>query len=198
VRLAAPVVAGTPLRVLGARDEALYCALYGDPETMRHVGAALAVEDARAAFARVMAQLAARPPRAAYWLLPRRVDAGVDDRAAGLMALQIHAGATAVAEVGILLPPGAQGAGVASAGIAALADVVFTSSPLQALWTRHAQGHAAAGALMRRLGFQVAAEDMMVECRWQLTRARWTQLRGSPSAQAGRATGSGQRMQETW
>ncbi|MBJ6980803.1 MULTISPECIES: GNAT family N-acetyltransferase [unclassified Luteimonas] len=192
------MVAGTPLRVLQARDEALYCALYGDPEAMRHVGAVLTVERARAAFARVMDQLAARPPRVAYWLLPRRVDAGVDVPPAGLLALQAGPDADDHAEVGVLLPRDAQGAGVASAGIAALADVVFTSTALPALWTRHARGNAAAGALMRRLGFQVAVQDIAGECRWQLTRARWAQLRGNPAVQAGRATGTGRGMQETW
>ncbi|MBB6599500.1 GNAT family N-acetyltransferase [Luteimonas sp. MC1825] len=167
------MLAGTPLRVLEARDEALYCALYGDPDTMRHVGPALAPEAGRTAFARVMAQLAARPPRAAYWLLPWRVAATVAGPPAGLMALQIHAGAGDAAEVGVLLPPGAQGAGVASAGIAALVDVAFTASPLLALWTRHVRDHAAAAGLMRRAGFQPAADGLAGECRWRLTRAHW-------------------------
>lgn len=174
MRIAAPVVAGSPLRALEARDEALYCALYGDADTMRHVGPVLSAEEARAAFARVMARLGARPARAAYWLLPWRLGAGPDGAAAGLMAVQVQA---AAGEVGVLLPPGAQGGGIASAGIAALADAVFSASPLQALWTRHARSHAAAAALMRGLGFQVAKEEVAGECRWQLTRAHWTGLR---------------------
>lgn len=176
MRLAAPVVAGTPLRALSAADEALYCALYGDADAMRHVGAALTAERARAAFQRVLAQIADRPPRAAYWVLPP--PAGSDDGGlpAGLMALQHDARGAPRAEVGVLLAPRAQSAGLATAAIAALAREVFTSTPLQVLWTRHGEGHAAAAALMRRLGFEAAAADVAGECRWQLSRERWRSL----------------------
>ena len=173
MHLTAPVVAGRPLRALAAQDEALYCALYASPDVMRHVGAALAPARARAAFACVMDQLGARPPRAAYWLLPRSVQCGPDEALVGLMALQPDASGAQRAEVGVLLPPEAQGAGVATAAIAALADVVFRESGLQVLWTRHADCHVAAAELMRGLGFKPAPRERAGEVRWELDREAW-------------------------
>lgn len=182
MRLAAPVVAGRPLRALQAGDQALYCALYGCPDAMRHVGAPLTAPRARAAFDRVLAQLAAASPRAAYWVLPARVDPAASAAGVGLMALQAASGDIDRAEVGVLLPPQAQGGGVASAALAALADMAFTTSALQTLWARHAEGHAAAAALMRRVGFDAAPRDGGSECRWQLGRTQWARLRGIPMA----------------
>jgi RimJ/RimL family protein N-acetyltransferase len=104
------------------------------------------------------------------------------------MALQYDGVAALRAEVGVLLLPAAQGMGVASAAIAALADVVFTASPLETLWTRHGHAHAAAAALMRRVGFESVPCGVDGEGRWQLTRARWSGLRAA-SVAPGRTDG---------
>lgn len=153
---------------MAAGDRALFRALYGCADTLRHVGAAMDTVRADAAFDRVIGLLDAHPGRYGYWCLP-----GAGGTAAGLMALLGDADG-AGGEVGVLLPPAAQRSGVATAAIGALARAVFARTALQRLWTRHAPGHEAAAALMRRLGFSAIAPDAEGRCRWELRREAWT------------------------
>ena len=156
-------------------DEAFYCRLYTDAAVMSRVGPPLTQEAAQGAFARVLRQVAATPPRSHYWMLY----AGATDAPLGLMALVPDRDDPASAEVGVLLLPDAQGQGRATEAIAALADSVFAMPGLQRLWTRHASGHSAAVGLMRRLGFVAGpdASDAGAQSRWQLLRGDWSATR---------------------
>lgn len=169
LRLPDPVVDGRVLPRLASRDRALYCALYGCVDTMRHVGAPLSGEAAAAAFDRVLVLLAREPARYGYWLLPGTQDPGAP---CGIMALLGDEAATS-AELGVLLAPAAQRSGVATAAITALADAVFTATELRRLWTRHASGHEAAAALMRRTGFTAMPSAPDGSGRWELVRDDW-------------------------
>ncbi|MGY1457839.1 MULTISPECIES: GNAT family N-acetyltransferase [unclassified Luteimonas] len=169
MRLPDPVVGGHALQRLAPRDRALYCGLYGCADTMRNVGAPLPGEAAAAAFDRVLMLLEREPARYGYWLLPGALEAGAP---CGMMALLGDEAATS-AEVGVLLAPAAQRSGVATAAITALADAVFTATDLRRLWTRHASGHEAAAALMRRTGFRAMPSAPHGPCRWELARDDW-------------------------
>lgn len=173
MRLPDPVVAGRALRRLGPVDRDLYCRLYACADTMRRVGAPLAMAEASAAFERVMALLRNMPGCHGYWLLPAPASTGVDgDHCGGMMALT-GGQDPASAEVGVLLQPAARRSGVATAAILALADAVFPATPLRRLWTRHAPGHLAAAALMRRTGFTALPAAPDGTCRWELVRDDW-------------------------
>ena len=123
------------LRPLAQGDERLYCGLYTDAEAMRHVSAPLTPEAAERAFRAVLRQLAAEPPQSRYWILAPR-EGGAD---LGLMAWVPDRDDAGSAEVGLLLVGPAQCRGYAAEAIAVLADEVFAATPLQRLWTRHAE-----------------------------------------------------------
>lgn len=160
---------------LGPEDAACYRALYTDPFVMRHVGGALSAGGADTAFAVVCRQVVAVPPQAWYWRL-HRADDGDDVPAAGLAAVVVDTGASAgerrSAELGVVLAASAQAVGLATAAIVAIAAEIFTHTPLRRLWTRHAEGHSAAAALMRTLGFQ-PLPAVGSERRWSLPREHW-------------------------
>lgn len=135
------------LRLLGAGDEALYAALYGDAATLRHVGPALDPDTCRRSFRAALRANAATPPRARTWVICL---AG-DDDGIGLAGLRWDGAGGA--ELGIVLPPSHQGQGHASAAIRALCGPAFGEFGLERLHTRHDPGHALAGGLMAGLGF---------------------------------------------
>lgn len=159
------------LRPLMEADQAFYCRLYTDPAVMARVGTPLSPEAAQGAFDRVLRQIAAKPPRAHYWMLWERGTQAV----IGLMALVFDRDDRNSAEVGVLLLPNAQGQGHATEAITALVDNAFAEPAISRLWTRHATGHVAMIRLMRRLGFAQCVDlsatgDHPTTVRWQLLR----------------------------
>jgi RimJ/RimL family protein N-acetyltransferase len=159
------------LRPLVDADQEFYCRLYTDPAVMVRAGTPLSQEAAQGAFGRVLRQVAAKSPRAYYWMLCE-CDTQV---VIGLMALVFDRDDRNSAEVGVLLLPNAQGQGHAAEAIAVLADRIFAETELTRLWTRHVRGHAAAVGLMCRLGFALgtAEGDHPGTARWQLLRDDW-------------------------
>lgn len=138
---------GVRATLLADGDADLFFALYGDPATMRHVAPVLDPHAANRAFDAAQRQMRAAPPVARYW----RLDTAPGAR--GLLSLVPDADGRA-AETGLLLPSAAQGRGVATAALGHLCDAVLGAGALDALWTRHRVGHAAAVGLMQRLGFR--------------------------------------------
>lgn len=162
------------LRPLVDTDQDFYCRLYADPAVMARVGTPLSQEAAQDAFGRVLRQIAAKPPRAHYWMLCENDAQAV----IGLMALVFDRDDRTSAEVGVLLLPNAQAQGHATEAIAALVDNLFAESGISRLWTRHAPGHVAMTRLMRSLGFTQsvdlsAAADNPTTVHWQLLRRDW-------------------------
>jgi len=135
------------LRPLATGDAALYAALYGDAETMRHVGPRLDADACGRSFAAALRANAATPPSART----RVVCDSSDDRGFGLAGLRWDG--QGGAELGVVLPPSRQGRGHASATIRAICGPAFADYGLQRLHTRHDPGHALAAGLMATLGF---------------------------------------------
>lgn len=166
------------LRPLAPGDEALFLALYGDAETMRHVMAPPGDHVLRRSFAASLACNEETPARRRFWLLADRRDG----QARGLLGLDLAGGG----EVGAVLAPADQGRGYATEAIAALADHAFGELGLEQLHTRHDAGHALAAGLMARLGFEpVDRRDAARGWTWRLTAERWRAAR--PEATAPRA-----------
>ncbi len=156
------------LRPLADGDQALYVRLYGDPQAMQHIGAAQDAGAAARGFRAALRFNAATPPERLFWV--------IHDRAAmqelGLIGLTLDE--PGGGEVGVLLPAGQQGRGVASEAIATLADHAFGLMRLRRLHTRHEPGHALAAGLMAGLGFErTAPAGDAAPWYWQLTPERW-------------------------
>ncbi|WP_160171914.1 GNAT family N-acetyltransferase [Arenimonas donghaensis] len=168
-----PTLAGDPLllRPIGDQDQPLYVALYGDGETMGRAMPALDTTEAMRAFARERQAPRSGMRRMTWILADKHAGAGF-----GLLGLVLDEARGA--EVGVLLPPAHQGQGHATQAIALVARYAFETLDLHRLYTRHAEGHAAASGLMRRLGFKPAPAGAPPHpIRWTLTRETWQAAR---------------------
>ena len=174
---AALEVPTTLLEPLSEADRALYVSLYCDPETMRNVLPPCTPAGANAGFEATLA--ACRAHRQYVWTI---ASAG-QTRPFGLVGLVI---AAREAEVGVMLPPARQGQGHATRAISQVANLAFDSLRLEALWTRHAEGHGLAAGLMSRLGFERQPEDRPPHAvRWRLPASAWPGLRADKPTSIG-------------
>lgn len=148
---------------MAADDEPLYLGLYNSIDVMRHVAPPLSAAAGRHAFMLALAQTVESPPRAHYWVCHDLEQA----QDLGLLALVHDRGCRASAEIGMLLPPAAQGHGFASEALATVVAHAFARLEVCRIWTRHKREHAAADALMRRLGFR-SGDTIGDESRWTL------------------------------
>lgn len=158
------------LRPLCLDDEALYCHLYTDPETMRHIGAPLSAEAALGNFHKAC-DLATQPdPAMKLWIIVEK-DSGLG---VGLLARVRHGDVRDMAELGAMLVADGQGRGYASEALAGLMDRLFALPGIRSLWTAQAPRNAAAARLMHRLGFErIRLPGSAEEWRWQIDLAHW-------------------------
>lgn len=173
------------IRPLTVADQDFYVALYADAGVMRHVGPPLSMDECAKAFERSLRLCRHPSPLYWLWILSCRAPAERSSGDVGLIGLQTTA--PGEAEIGVLLLPPAQARGFASEAIAHLADHAFGDLGFDRLHTRHAEGHAAARALMEKLGFSPAAPDALEsrELRWEMHRNRWSTSLDRPAPQNG-------------
>lgn len=162
------------LRAMEASDEAFFCSLYADPQTMRFIGPPLSVERVVMAFRRIINGLQAEFPESLH-LIMRRRDTG---QPVGLCGVpRCHAGATRL-EVGLVLAPGEHSRGYAREGLAALTDRIFAKTSVGEVWARCSAEHHAAQHLCMAVGFspcmdameQGASESTQI---WAVRRDAW-------------------------
>ena len=140
------------MRPLAEGDDAIYLALYTDPDVMTHIAAPLVPDVARAGFER-SCHLNAEP---GGWVSRWAVLDRASGAALGLLAVLRDPGDPGTAEIGVMLLPAAQGRGFAREVVGALVALVFSACPgIDRVWARHRVDHAAAAALMRAVGFPV-------------------------------------------
>lgn len=157
------------LRPLDDDDEALYCAVYTDPESMRLIAAPLSLTAARGAFAAARKANLAGNPRTAYWALYERQQGA----RIGLLGI-VGAADAGDAEVGAMILARWRGLGYAAEAIARLTRYAFATLRLARLHTRHDPANGAAIGLMNRLGFRRMADcGDSVGQRWELHREHW-------------------------
>lgn len=163
------------LRPLGEGDETLHGRLYTDPDLMRHIAPPMSPEAAQRSFHAALKQ---QGGKRLLWVIDQR---NGSNRAAqcGILGVVPEGGA---AEVGVMLLAQAQARGFAAEVISAIADVLFRTSAIRRLWTRHASANGPASVLMRNLGFEpLSAQENAAghlpesELRWQMTCERWQQ-----------------------
>ncbi|HEX7113838.1 MAG TPA: GNAT family N-acetyltransferase [Steroidobacter sp.] len=137
-------------RLLAAGDEALYCGLYTDPDTMRFIGPPLSQTEARRDFRTALAHNRREPKREVYLALHDK-ESG---RPLGLGAIQgmgQHARAT---EVGIMLLAPYRGRGYGTEGLRALISKAFAISPIVEVHFRFFAEHAVVERVALTLGFR--------------------------------------------
>lgn len=157
------------LRPIARSDRALYCALYGDAETMQHVGPALSLARAGQQFDALLRASGTlgdggSPVAWAMWVVvPRGADT---DDGIGVFSIRAHAG---TAEIGALLQRAWRGQGLITEAVAAMAKRLLTGDRITRITASHRAGNFAAHEVLRRTGFVDApAGDGLTQ--WSLTR----------------------------
>lgn len=153
------------LRLIDARDAALYRALYTSPEVMRHIAPPLGAQEADAAFERVCRHNARAEPGHRYWAIVDRSS----DEGLGLAALHRQG---ARAELGVMLLPGAWSRGVSREAFSVLLPYAFAAMGLEQVDAeRPDDGHALRiDRLLRPFGFERAPPTRRDHARWTVTR----------------------------
>lgn len=169
------------LRPLGADDEALYCHLYMDPATMRHIGSPLSAEVALASFYKACGLAAQPAPAMQLWVIVEK-ESGVG---VGLLARVRHGDVGDMAEMGIMLAAKGQGRGLALEALGTLTHRLFEQPGITRLWTSQSPGNAAVVRLMNRLGFERddMGENASAIWRWRIDRASWQAGQSAPSTE---------------
>lgn len=160
------------LRALDSTDEALYCGLYGDTETMRFVTTPLTKVQAQRSF---YGALRSTPEQ--YWFVM-----ALDGTAVGLCGVSAFNASGTQAEVGLMLCPHAHGRGIATAGLHALVDWAFATLAVEALTANSASENRAAHRVTERVGFRGHIDSADNGYVATLDRQRW---RADPSIKKG-------------
>lgn len=158
------------LRPLQAADEALFCELYTDADTMRFVGPPLAPEVAIKWFRRL---LATAPERSALYLAMLAKASG---RPLGICGVPRGAGDASWAEAGVLLRRDARSQGFAQEGMSALLERLFARSQVEEIRVEFSPVGQAVRQLMERLGFApFAGPHAVIADRvvWSVNRRQW-------------------------
>jgi len=193
VELMAPceaIVLATPrlrLRLLEARDEAVFRHLYTDPDVMRRILPPLSADAAAQSFARACRHNARDTPGHRFWAIDYApVDTPVDGAppadAIGMAAL-LRSGDSA--ELGVMLRREWWKQGISSEAFVPLIAHGFTGMGLSLVWAeRPDDDHALIiDRLLGRFGFVRTPERASNDshCRWELPRAVWLErLNGLP------------------
>jgi RimJ/RimL family protein N-acetyltransferase len=159
------------LRPLGEGDEALYCRLYTDPEVMRYIATPMTPDAAQRSFRAALRQQSKERQR---WILrPLEGEDGL-----GLLGLFMEGD---TAEMGVMLLPEWEGAGLGSESMAAMVDRAFSSYALRLLWIRQQRDHARVDRMMASIGFVASPSDRITpeQRYWELDRHRWETRRAT-------------------
>jgi RimJ/RimL family protein N-acetyltransferase len=153
-----------------AEDEELFCTLYSDAETMRHIGAPLTARAAAARFQSVV-----QAPASAPYLFTLKP---LEGNAVGLCGVVQICVAQRCAEVGMMLLPSERSRGYATEVLSALTGAAFAAFPIDRVWVQYAPAHHAAERLVVRVGFQPRPDGEIGEKRgenliWAVDRSSW-------------------------
>jgi RimJ/RimL family protein N-acetyltransferase len=157
------------LRLMEARDEAMFCHLYTDPEVMRRILPPLSAEAAAQSFARACNHNAKDTPGHRFWAIDYTLaDSATSDTTIGMAAL---------------LRNGWWNRGISSEAFVPLIDHAFLGMELTLVYAqRPDDDHARIiDKLLDKFGF-VHATDRLVDktlCRWELPRSTWEERRGA-------------------
>ena len=137
------------MRTLSECDQALFCRLYTDAESMEFIGRPLSRTRAQAAFD--LALQSFRDERGGPCFFAIVPKAG--KRAVGLCAVQPVVRTTRRAELGIILAGESRGVRYGTEVISGLATTAFRALPIDWLWVQYHPANIAAERLFARLSF---------------------------------------------
>ena len=167
------------LRLMEARDEAMFCHLYTDPDVMRRILPPLSAEAAAQSFERACGHNAKDTPGHRFWAIDYIVaESNAPETAIGMAAL-LRTGDSA--ELGVMLRNGWWNCGISSEAFVPLIDHAFLGMDLSLVYAqRPDDDHARIiDKLLGKFGF-VHAPDKLVDktlCRWELPRSTWEERR---------------------
>jgi RimJ/RimL family protein N-acetyltransferase len=169
------------LRSIRESDEELYCALFCDPQTMRHIGPPWTRAEAAGSFRGALEIARCSPPRALFLsLIPK------DTRQAiGLSTLQNFDPVRRQIEFGVMLLPGGREQGLATEAMIGVIAHAFARLPVDEVWARVAVDHAACERLVLRAGLVrdsgISPQDPAAKLRrWSAYRASWRPAAAGP------------------
>jgi RimJ/RimL family protein N-acetyltransferase len=162
------------LRSIRESDEELYCALFCDPDTMRHIGPPWTRAEAARAFRGVLEATRCSPPRAMFlMLIPKDTQ-----QAVGLCTLQNFDPARRQIEFGVMLLSCGRERGLATEAMIGTIAHAFAKLPVDEVWARVAVDHAVCERLVLRAGLvrhaAASPQDLAANLwRWSAYRSSW-------------------------
>jgi RimJ/RimL family protein N-acetyltransferase len=170
------------LRSMREGDEQLYCNLFCDPDTMRHIAAPWTRADAELAFRDVLKATRAAPPRSLFLTLIRRDT----QQPVGLCTLQNFDGARRQAEFGVMVVSPGRTQGFASEAMIRVIAHAFAELSVDEVWARVGVDHAVCERLVIGVGMVRHSgglpEDRAANVwRWSAYRDSWRPATPAPT-----------------
>lgn len=137
------------LRPLAEGDEALFHALYTDPEVMRFIGTPLTEKEAAGRFRKIVRRQLEATAEGKYLVILARET----HKAIGICGTSDYDAKTGALEVGLVLTHEGRKQGFAREALAALMENIFAASEIQELCVRFAPENTAAETLASSVGF---------------------------------------------
>jgi ribosomal-protein-alanine N-acetyltransferase len=167
------------LRSIRESDEALYCDLFCDADTMRHIGPPWTRAEAARAFRGVLEATRCTPPRALFMtLIPKDTRQPI-----GLCTLQNFDAARRQTELGVMLLPSRREQMFATDALIAVIGHAFGALGVDEVWVRFAVDHVACERLALSVGLVrhagISPLDLGTNLwRWSAYRASWRPAAG--------------------
>jgi RimJ/RimL family protein N-acetyltransferase len=162
------------IRPLQAEDEALYCGLYANADTMRFIGKPLSSERVARSFHKVLASASKQPPEHVFLTILDKAT----QLPLGICAIVQFDATMSRAEVGMMLKSEARSQGYAKECLPGLVTEAFAVFPIDEVWVQYSPGHSVAERLVASIGFSLRAdlapdEDGCLKCTWSVHRPSW-------------------------
>lgn len=170
------VTARMLIRPLAQQDEALYCGLFSDRETMRFVGESLSEYRALRSFRAALRAHQRVPSRDIFF----SVRDNQREDAVGICCLQRIDRVRQCAEIGLMLQQHVRSQGVGKEVAAALIESAFAQLSVRQIWAQYSADNAAAARLFAAIGFRPVRPPGIDESAEQVQPRVWTLYSHSP------------------
>jgi len=146
-------------RPLDEQDEALFCDLYTDAGTMRHIAAPMSAGRAAGRFRSVLTSMRASAPERVFLALHARSRGD----SLGLCGIARFDAPRERAEIGIILKPCARGQGLAREALSGLVSSTFARHAIREVWVAYAPANTPFERLAIGLGFSPCEDHAAFE-----------------------------------
>lgn len=133
---------------LAEEHESLYCGLFTDPLTMRHIGPPLTMELAKRRFQVALLSASREPPVCLLFSVREKMGA----RHIGICALQNIDRVRSRAEVGVMLQPAWHGQGFGTEALRLALRIAFATLAVEEVWGQFDPSHVAVERMNVRAG----------------------------------------------